>query len=114
MKRPSRRAAPSGVEVDAARLERRALEATQRASKLLVGAAVNATTDRAKKCVERERDDAIVGAIRFVIAAKELDVDVLVERAGNAVAGRREDAPASSRFGSVRDRRVIGRIAQAK
>jgi len=78
------------IEVDPARFERCAFESAQCRAKLFVRTAIYAPTNRPKKCVKRERDDTVIGAVRFVVATKQLDVDVLVEGARDTVAGRRE------------------------
>src|SRR5215207_581975 len=103
-----------GVEVHAARLERGSFEATQGGAKLLIRATIHAPTDRAEKRVQGERDHSVVRAVRFVVAAQQLHIDVLIECAGNAVARGGEDAPASSRFRSVDHRRISGRVAEAE
>jgi len=103
-----------GIEVHTSGFQRRALEPAQGGAELFVRSAVDASTNRPQKCVERERDDAIIGAVGLVVPMQELDVDVLVERAGDAIAWRREDAPSTARFGRVNNRGIVSRIAQAK
>ena len=80
--------------VDAGGLEGGALEAAERAAQLLVGASVDAAAHGAQERVQREGDRAVRRLARLVVPAQQLDVDVLVEGAGQAVARARNDAPA--------------------
>ena len=64
--------------------------------------------------MQREGDRAVGGVAGFVVAVQHLDVDVLVERAGQAVAGGGDDAPAPAVLGGKRDGRIVRRIAQAE
>src|SRR5262245_8534023 len=64
--------------------------------------------------MKSERQDAVGGLVCFVEAPHQLDVDVLIERARQSVAGTGENAPASAVACGVRNRRFIGCIAESK
>ena len=64
--------------------------------------------------MQREGYDAVARAIRFMIAVKQLDVDVLIERSGNAITGSWKYAPSPPGLGSEDDSGVVGRVAQTE
>ena len=106
--------ATAGVEVAALGLQHRALEPRERAAKLLVRSSVDLTADRAKEGVERERHDAVGRLAGLLVAAHQLDVDVLIERAGQVGRpGSRARASVRRRV-DVRDRRLVGGVAETK
>ena len=62
--------------------------------------------------MEREGDRTIGRRAGLVVAAPELDVDVLVEGSGEAIAWVREDAPPAARGRQIRDRRIVGGVTE--
>src|SRR5512140_1305593 len=95
------------VEVRLLGLERGVLQSSECGAELLVGAAVDTSSDGAKKRMKRERDRSVGGGARLFIAAPQLDVNVLVEGAREAIAGVWEDAPSPARERQIRNRRVV-------
>src|SRR5207248_9370515 len=100
--------------VHSARLENRFLESCQSRAQLFVRPAVDAPTNRSQKGVQRKADDAVFGGACFVVAVKELNVDVLVESARQPIAGARQHAPAATALGREGNRRVLGGVAQSE
>jgi hypothetical protein len=64
--------------------------------------------------MERERDDAVRRLTRLVKAVHQLDVHILVERAGEPVARTGQNAPPPAVVTRATDRTVVGRVAQPK
>ena len=64
--------------------------------------------------MEREAYDAILRSSRFVVAVQELDVDILIESAGQAVARTGQNAPPPAALRREGDCRVLGGVAQPK
>src|SRR5471032_1613319 len=103
-----------GIVVYAVRFECGALESGERCAELFVGAAVHATSHRAKKRVQCERERAIYWRFRLVIAPQEFDVDILIERSRKPLAGCGKHAPPSAAVRRVVDCRIVGGIAEPK
>ena len=100
------------VEVRLLGLERGVLESGERGAELFVGAAVHTAADRAQKRMKREGDRTVGRGAGLLVPAPQLDVDVLVEGAGETIAGVREDAPSAARRRQIRNRRVIRGITE--
>jgi len=64
--------------------------------------------------MQRESDATISGRPSFAVSVEQFDIDVLIERAGKAISGGWDDAPAPAILAGKRDGRIICRIAQAK
>ena len=64
--------------------------------------------------MQGERDGPVGRCPGIDEPPQDFDVDVLVEGAGEAIAGIREDAPASSGRRRVRKEQVVGGVAQAE
>jgi hypothetical protein len=97
-----------GREVRTIGLERGALEARESATQLLVCAAIGSAAHGAQKGVQRERDRAIGGRTGFLPTVQDLHVHILIEGAGEPIAGGRDDAPAPAVVGGKGDGRVVG------
>jgi hypothetical protein len=64
--------------------------------------------------MQGEADDTIFRRPCFVVAMQELDVDILIERARQAISRTRKNAPTAAALGRVGDRGVLGGIAEAE
>lgn len=62
--------------------------------------------------MKREADGSIIGEAGFTEAMDDFDVDVLIERSRQSIAGRWKDAPASAGGRGVTYDRFISRITE--
>jgi hypothetical protein len=69
-------------------------------------------THRPEKCVQRKGDHAVRRLVQLLIPPHDLDVDVLVESPGKAVAGIGQHAPTAAIVGRIGNRVVVGRVAE--
>lgn len=59
-----------------------------------------------------EADCSLAGKSCFGITMEDFDVDILIERAGEAVTGRRKNPPAATGWRGVCYGRLVSRIAE--
>src|SRR5688500_5280298 len=104
----------TGVEVDAGGLKRGSLEPGEGRTELLIRPTVYPAADRPQERMEGERDHAVVRARRFVIAVEQLDVDVLIKRARDAVIGAGDDTPSPPGSGGIDEGGIVGRIRSGR
>jgi hypothetical protein len=86
------------VFVHALRLESCSLEAAESVAELFVCATIDAPVHGAQERVKGERDGSIFRFPGFVKSPQQLDVDILVERAGQAIARARQHTPSVPLF----------------
>src|SRR6202011_898485 len=88
------------------------LESGEGGPKLFVRSAIDTSADRTQEGVEGKADHPIFGGPRFVVAVQELDVDILIESAGQAIARTGQHAPPPAALRGEGDCRVLGGVAQ--
>ncbi len=103
-----------GRPIGAHRFEGSPLQSREGATQLLVGATVGAAAHGAQERVQGKGNGPVWWRPGLVVSMEHLDVDVLVERAGEAIAGGGYDAPASAVVGRERHGRVVRRITETE
>jgi hypothetical protein len=64
--------------------------------------------------VKRETDGTVGWKAGFAVSAEYLDVDILIESSGQAIARSWKHAPSAASRRSVNDRRIVRGVAESK